>query len=81
MILFGFLLNLAYIRTKSIFLSIGLHAGVVFLIKWQHSFLRKGEEVYHTFYGKAPLYDGLLEWTCLILGGLAIVFLTKDKKV
>ncbi|MBI3999442.1 MAG: CPBP family intramembrane metalloprotease [Candidatus Omnitrophica bacterium] len=70
--LFGVLLNLAFIRTGSLFLSIGLHTGAVFLIKFQHAFVEKGSEVYHSFYGNRPYYDGPFEWVSLAFLGCLI---------
>jgi len=60
--LFGVALNLAFIRTRSLFLAIGIHAGAVFLVKFQNAFLRKGPELYHPFFGSQPHYDGVFEW-------------------
>lgn len=63
---FGLLLCLAFIRTRSLFMSIGLHAGAVFAIKFQHSFIRKPlEDVVYPFFGRSPDYDGLFEWAVL----------------
>jgi uncharacterized protein len=65
--LFGVLLTVAYLRSRSLFLPIGIHAGVVFVIKWQHSFVRKGSESFHPLFGGAPHYDWILEWVFLAL--------------
>lgn len=70
--LFGVLLNLAYIRTGSLFLSIGVHAGAVFFIKFQHAFVEKAPEAYHVFYGNRPYYDGVFEWGMLVILGILI---------
>jgi len=71
LLLFGILLNLAFIRTRSLFLSIGVHAGVVFAIKSQYSFVRQTFEGYHPFFGGKPYYDAPVEWLFLIfLGGM-----------
>ena len=67
--LFGIILNLAFVYTRSLFFSIGIHAGVVFLIKFQHAFVGSAPEVYHPFYGNTPYYDGPFEWLVLILLG------------
>ncbi len=70
--LFGVLLNLAFIRTGSLFLSIGVHAGAVFLIKFQHAFVLKAPELYHSIFGNRPYYDGPFEWGSLIILGCLI---------
>ncbi|MBI4357888.1 MAG: CPBP family intramembrane metalloprotease [Candidatus Omnitrophica bacterium] len=71
--LFGVLLNLAFIRTRSIFLSIGVHAGAVFMVKWQYSFVRSGpEDMLHPFFGHFPYYDGRVEWFVLVLLGCVV---------
>lgn len=69
--LFGAVLNLAFIRTRSLFLSIGIHAGAVFLIKFQYSFVREAPgDFYHQLFGGGAYYDGPTEW--IILGILAL---------
>ena len=70
--LFGLALNIAFIRTRSLFLPIGLHAGAVFMIKFQNSFVRKGPEIYYPFIGNTPHYDGVFEWIFLIILGLVL---------
>ena len=75
--LFGIVLNIAFIRTRSLFCSIGIHAGAVFLIKFQYSFVRIDLETYHAFFGTSPYYDGPVEWLILILLGFVIWFGTK----
>ena len=70
--LLGLLLNLAFIRTRSIFLSIGVHAGAVFLVKFQHSFIRSDLTAYHPLFGSTPYYDGPVEWAVLCLLGICI---------
>ena len=78
--LFGLALNTAFIRTRSLFLPIGIHAGAVFLIKFENSFVRKGAEVSHFFFGKAPLYDGLTEWLFLLVLWLVVWFTPFSKR-
>lgn len=63
--LFGLALNAAFVRTRSLFFPIGIHAGAVFCIKFQNSFFRKGPEIYHPFFGGNPHYDGPFEWLVL----------------
>lgn len=79
--LFGLILNMAYVRTRSLFMSIGIHAGAVFFIKWQHSFFRSGADNEYPFFGKHPYYDGSFEWTATILLGIVVWFLTRKGSV
>jgi membrane protease YdiL (CAAX protease family) len=65
--LFGVVLNVAFVRTRSLFFSIGIHAGAVFCIKFQNSFFRKAPEIYHPFYGDNPHYDGPFEWLVMVV--------------
>ena len=77
--LFGVILNLAFARTQSIFMSIGIHAGAVFMIKWQNSFVRLGPDVENHFFGKSPYYDGPFEWVMLVVLGFFIWWLTSKR--
>ena len=71
--LFGITLCLAYLGTNSLFMPMGIHAGVVFAIKFQHSFVRKGPEgLTHHFFGGLPDYDGIFEWAVLIVLSVAV---------
>lgn len=76
--IFGILLNIAYVRTRSLFLAIGIHAGAVFCIKFQNAFLRKGPDAYHFFFGSTPHYDGFFEWAMLAFLGLIVYVTTKE---
>ena len=78
--LFGLVLSFAFVRTRSLFLSIGIHAGVVFFIKWQNSFFRKGPEIYHPLYGSTPHYDGIFEWFVLVLLCFFIYWKTRSTR-
>ncbi len=78
--LFGVLLSVAYLRTQSLFLSIGIHAGCVLVIKWQHSFFRVGSDAFHVLYGRPPLYDGPVEWVFLVVGTFLILLFVRPSK-
>ena len=71
--LFGILLNLVFVRTHTLFTSIGIHAGAVFVIKFQYSFVRKGPDLYDAWFGRAPCYDGVFEWLLLVILGCVIL--------
>jgi len=68
--LFGLALNGAAYRSGSLYPSIGLHAGCVFFVKLDDSFLQ-----FHSgwtlFWGSKILYDGLMGWC--FLGTLALI--------
>jgi membrane protease YdiL (CAAX protease family) len=68
--LFGLALNGAAYKSGSLFPSIGLHAGCVFFVKLDDSFLQ-----FHAdrsfFWGSKILYDGFLGW--FLLGVMALV--------
>lgn len=71
--LFGLALNGAAYRSGSLYPAIGLHAGCVFFVKLDDSFLQ-----FHAdrsfLWGSKILYDGLIGWC--FLGLLALVFWT-----
>lgn len=68
--LFGLALNGAVYRSGSLYPSIGLHAGCVFFVRLDDSFMQ-----FHTgrtlFWGSKILYDGFMGW--LFLGIMALV--------
>lgn len=64
--LFGLALNSAAYRSGSLYPSIGLHAGCVFYVRIDDSFLQlsAGRSF---FWGSKILYDGVLGWVFLIV--------------
>jgi membrane protease YdiL (CAAX protease family) len=68
--LFGLALNGAAYRSGSLYPAIGLHAGCVFFVRLDDSFLQfpAGKTL---FWGSKILYDGILGW--LFLGMMALV--------
>lgn len=74
--LFGLALNGAAYRSGSLYPAIGFHAGCVFWVKMDDSFLQ-----FHAarsfLWGSKILYDGVLGW-CL-LGTIALIFWTLMK--
>lgn len=76
--LYGLVLNLAFIRTGSLFLAIGIHAGSVFMVKSQYSFVRQGPGLYHPAFGSSPAYyDGPFEWLVLLILAVVVWQLSK----
>jgi membrane protease YdiL (CAAX protease family) len=69
--LFGLALNSAAYRSGSLYPSIGFHAGCVFFVKLDDSFLQY-QTAWSFFWGSKILYDGLMGWS--LLGLMALVF-------
>jgi membrane protease YdiL (CAAX protease family) len=70
---FGLVLNRMAIRTASLYLSIGLHAGCVFFVKLDGLFVEFLNN--HPFlWGSAKMYDGLIGWGFLLLMGVFLEF-------
>jgi len=78
---FGIVLNILVIHTKSLYPSIGLHAGCVFFIKLDGSFIDYlNKDVY--WYSSDLMYDGFLGWIFLFLIGWTIrQIVSKGNKV
>jgi membrane protease YdiL (CAAX protease family) len=64
--LVGVVLSYAFIRTKSLYLSIGLHAGMVFMMKTDSLFLVRVREKQGWLFGNSTLVTGILIWFFLI---------------
>jgi hypothetical protein len=65
--LVGVVLSYALIRTKSLYLSIGLHSGMVFMTKTDTIFIsRFREKLVWLFGGDSKLITGVLIWFFLI---------------
>lgn len=77
--LFGIVLSIASIRSRSLYPSIGLHAGCVFFVKLDGLFVDFSND-YPFLWGSAKMYDGLSGWLFLtLLGVVALRFLLKQK--
>jgi len=65
--LVGVVLSYAFIKTKSLYLSIGLHAGMVFMVKADTMFIsRMRKEQVLMFGSGSKLITGVLVWFLLI---------------
>jgi membrane protease YdiL (CAAX protease family) len=64
--LVGVVLSYAFIKTKSLYLSIGLHAGMVFMMKADGEFLVRVSEKLGWLFGDSKLVTGVLVWCLLI---------------
>ena len=65
--LVGVVLSYAFIKTKSLYLSIGLHSGMVFMVKADTMFIsRIREKQVLLFGGDSKLITGIIIWFFLI---------------
>ncbi|MDR4509994.1 MAG: CPBP family intramembrane metalloprotease [Candidatus Brocadiaceae bacterium] len=73
----GIVLSYAFLRTQSLYCSIGLHAGWIFLLKSNKFFFDDVYKKPHWFFGDNEIVTGMLSW-CLLLATLILVrFVTK----
>ncbi|GJQ59733.1 MAG: CPBP family intramembrane metalloprotease [Candidatus Scalindua sp. AMX11] len=66
MFLIGVVLSYAFIKTKSLYLSIGLHSGWVFMMKTDGIFLVRNRERLVWFFGDSQLVTGILAWFLML---------------
>jgi membrane protease YdiL (CAAX protease family) len=64
--LVGVVLSYAFIQTKSLYLSIGLHSGWIFMMKADGLFLVRIREMWEWFFGDSKLVTGILVWFFLL---------------
>jgi membrane protease YdiL (CAAX protease family) len=64
--LVGVVLSYAFIKTKSLYLSIGIHTGMVFMMKADGMFLVRVREKLGWLFGDSKLVTGVLVWFLLI---------------
>ena len=65
--IFGVILNLLVLRTRSLYPAMGVHAGCVFFLKLDGKFVEFLHNDYVYFWGSPQIYDGVLGWGFLIL--------------
>ena len=70
--LFGLVLTYAFLRTGSLWLSIGIHGGAVFFIKFTSHLLEFQEGFSRLFYGGKGFYTGFLGWIFILLIGVLV---------
>lgn len=72
LLLFGLILSYAFLKTGSLAMSIGLHAGCVFFLKIDNWFIASVPGASTLLFGDKNLYSGLLGWLFLglLFGGL-----------
>lgn len=64
--LVGVVLSYAFIQTKSLYLSIGLHSGWIFMMKADGLFLVRIREMWGWLFGGSKLVTGILVWFFLL---------------
>lgn len=73
LLIFGVVLNLLSIRSRSLFMSIGLHAGCVFFVKLD-GFMVEFSNHAPLLWGSAKMYDSISGWIALTLMGFLLVW-------
>lgn len=77
LVIFGYILTYALIRTGSLYVSMGLHAGLVTALKLQGRFVEPAYPGWHWFFGDRKYYNGVLGWICLLLFGYLLILTIK----
>lgn len=80
--LVGFALCLGWIYTKSLYLSIGIHAGWVYVVKMQSFFWKQTPNDLNWWFGGERLVSGPIAWICMgiFLVSLQKIALSSSKK-
>ena len=73
----GVVLSYAYLKTNSLYLSIGLHAGWIFFIKAHRLFFDFVDSKSGWLFGDRRLINGITGWCFLIVTLLIVHFITK----
>lgn len=80
LLLAGLILGLAYERTGSLYLSIGLHTGWVFWLRSYGYMTDRRPGVAEWIWGSGRLYDGCLAMVALALAGWCVFRLPKSPR-
>lgn len=76
------LFSYCYVRTSSLYLSVGLHAGLIFAIKIDSFFADNTPKVVsEIIYDKTYAVSGFMSWTVLLVLFFVIGFFTRAKKI
>jgi uncharacterized protein len=78
--LFGIVLTYACWKTKSLYHSIGIHAGCIFFLKIYGAFFHFNEQASTFLYGSKNIYDGVAGWVGLLVIGFLVAFVLRFKK-
>ena len=77
----GLVLNHLYLKTNSLFLPIGLHAGAVFFLKLKKFFVIDGSEQNLWWWGTSRFYDGLAGWVVMGVLWVGVLWYLKKRKL
>jgi membrane protease YdiL (CAAX protease family) len=76
----GVVLSYALLRTQSLYLSIGLHAGWVFTIKMMSDFSEfTGADLGWAFGAKPKIVSGVVTWVGILLVGVVVHLMTRPR--
>jgi len=75
----GLVFTYAFLKTKSLFLSIGMHAGLVYFVKLQKLFFQINPKANELIWGDKLLIGGVVSWLVLILVVLIIKKIPKTE--
>lgn len=67
----GVVLSLAYVHTRSLYLPIGLHAGLVLGVKLNRFFLDHNHNMSNWFFGDGRIVTGIFGW--IFLAGVLVI--------
>lgn len=67
LLLFGLILSFCYLRTGSLYFSIGLHAGCVFFLKIDNWFIQSVPQASPLIFGDKNLYSGAIGFSFFVL--------------
>ena len=78
----GLVLSYAFMRSGSLYLSIGLHAGWIFSIKTLRVFgdFRREDLGWPFGFSDPKIISGWVTWICLIGVGVAVYYLTRKRQ-
>ena len=78
--LFGCVLTAAYLRSKTLLMPIGIHAGAVFIIKTNSAWSAFHEATNPLVFGSKWVYDGIIGWGVLLLMFICVLVVIKKKE-
>jgi membrane protease YdiL (CAAX protease family) len=74
LLLVGVLLAIAYLKTRSLYLPIGIHAGLVYFLKIKKAVFTQAKPMPEWVFGDKIMVGGVITWMMLIL---VIIFISK----
>lgn len=70
--LLGVLLSVAYLKTKSLYLPIGIHASLVYFLKLNKSLFYQAKSLPEWIFGDKIMVGGIVSWAALFIGIMII---------